>query len=286
MLGGNDIFGLHIYQIGYPVQRLLEGHFVSVYADNLEVGDGTGTTRRVLLVGDPIQISYNDLTDKPQIFQGEQGPPGPPGVSPEDPGYLPPTPLTSALERGYQYVANTAPDPGYDVFGLSGDGGALFPGALFPLMISLNVPKSVVSKYQIGAGLPSRAPENWSLTFYDEEDVEIGADVRTGESFSLAQIREFSVSPGASVSKAVLSISKIPLNVARNSTATRVNENGVIEVVPANTPRFNYDPVTLTSLGLLIEPEAEKLIAISNMTSWSRTRVNVTATNSSFADQI
>ena len=26
---------------------------------------------------------------------------GPPGVSPEDPSYLPPTPLTSALERGY-----------------------------------------------------------------------------------------------------------------------------------------------------------------------------------------
>ena len=26
---------------------------------------------------------------------------GPPGVSPEDPGYLSPTPLTSALERGF-----------------------------------------------------------------------------------------------------------------------------------------------------------------------------------------
>jgi hypothetical protein len=38
---------------------------------------------------------------------------GPPGVSPEDPGYLPPTPLTSALERGYQYVSNTTPDAGY-----------------------------------------------------------------------------------------------------------------------------------------------------------------------------
>ncbi len=81
----------------------------------------------MLLEGDPIEISCNDLTDKPEIFQGEQGLPGQHGVSPEDPGYLPPTPLTSALERGYLYVSDTAPDPGYDIFGLSGDGGAFFP---------------------------------------------------------------------------------------------------------------------------------------------------------------
>ncbi len=46
---------------------------MSIYADNLSVGDGTGTTRRVLLEGDPIQFSYEDLTDKPVFFQGEQG---------------------------------------------------------------------------------------------------------------------------------------------------------------------------------------------------------------------
>ena len=32
----------NLHQIGNPVQRWLEGHFVSVFADNLEVGDGSG----------------------------------------------------------------------------------------------------------------------------------------------------------------------------------------------------------------------------------------------------
>jgi hypothetical protein len=36
-------------------------------------------------------------------------------------------------------------------------------------------------------------------------------------------------------------------------TATRVNSSGVIEVVAANLPRFDYDPTTLTTKGLLSE---------------------------------
>ena len=121
---------------------------------------------------------------------------GPPGVSPEDPGYLPPDPLTSALERGYQYLSNNTPDAGYEVFGLSGGGGVSFTNALFwPITISLNVPKSQVTKYEIGVGLPSQAPQDWTVTFFDAEDVEVGADVRTAETFSLTQIREFDVSP-------------------------------------------------------------------------------------------
>jgi hypothetical protein len=63
---------------------------------------------------------------------------GPPGVSPEDSGYLPPNPLTSALERGYQYVSNTTPDAGYEVYGLSGDtSGFVFTNATFPVTINI-----------------------------------------------------------------------------------------------------------------------------------------------------
>ena len=122
--------------------------------------------------------------------------------------------------------------------------------------ITLNIPKRIVTTYQIGAGFPSQAAEDWVVTFYDQEGLEIGVDVRSGETFPLGQIRAFLVNPTTSVSKAVLNISKIPLNIVRESIATRVNELGKIEVVPANTPRFNYDPVTLEPLGLLIEPEA------------------------------
>jgi hypothetical protein len=73
------------------------------------------------------------------------------------------------LERGYQYVSKNTPDAGYTVFGLSGDTrGVVFTNAFFSLTISLNAPKSVVTKYEIGAGFPSQAPEDWSLTFYDQ----------------------------------------------------------------------------------------------------------------------
>jgi hypothetical protein len=178
---------------------------------------------------------------------------GPPGVSLEDPGDLTPTPLTSVVERGYQYVSNTTPDAGYEVYGLSGDtSGVVFTNATFPMTISLNVPKSAVTSYQFGAGFSSQAPEDWSVTFYDQEDFEIGADVRSGEVFFTGEVREVPVSPAASVSKAVLSISKIPLSVAWDSIATCVNDLGLIEIVPANTARYHYDPVTLAPLGLLI----------------------------------
>ena len=124
------------------------------------------------------------------------------------------------------------------------------------------------------------------MTFYDQEDLEIGAAVRTVEAFSLGQVREFAVNPAASISKAVLAISKVALDVARDSSATHVNEQGVIEVVPPNTPRFNYNPVTLAPLGLLLEPEAENLIAIPNINIWTKTRVTVTPTLSIFGDPV
>ena len=69
----------------------------AVFADEMYVSHSKGGGRRVMYEG--FEISYEDLVNKPKVLQGEQGPPGP---SPEDPGYLPLTHLTSALERGYQ----------------------------------------------------------------------------------------------------------------------------------------------------------------------------------------
>ena len=40
----------------------------------------------------------------------------------------------------------------------------------------------------------------------------------------------------------------------RVSIATRVNAQGLIEVVPADTLRFDHDPVTLPPKGMLLEP--------------------------------
>lgn len=44
------------------------------------------------------------------------------------------------------------------------------------------------------------------------------------------------------------------------ATATRVNSSGYIEPVAADTPRFDYDPVTLACKGLLIEEQRTNLI--------------------------
>ncbi|MFC5358265.1 phage head spike fiber domain-containing protein [Azospirillum himalayense] len=46
----------------------------------------------------------------------------------------------------------------------------------------------------------------------------------------------------------------------RSGTATRVNSTGLIEAVPANTPRWDYDPVTRALRGLLNEPARTNLL--------------------------
>jgi hypothetical protein len=51
--------------------------------------------------------------------------------------------------------------------------------------------------------------------------------------------------------------------VRANATATRVNNSGIIEIVDSDTPRFDYDPATLTALGLLIEESRGNLIVYS-----------------------
>jgi len=49
----------------------------------------------------------------------------------------------------------------------------------------------------------------------------------------------------------------------RASSATRVNQVGLIEVVDVNTPRIDYDPITFACKGLLIEEARVRLNTIS-----------------------
>ena len=75
----------------------------------------------------------------------------PAAILPKDQSYLPPIPLTSFLEKEYQYVWNIESDEGCEVSYLSGDGGVIFSNVLvWPLTISLNLPKSKVTRYKIG----------------------------------------------------------------------------------------------------------------------------------------
>ena len=65
LIPSEDLF----HQLGNPARRWLEGHFGSIYADNLQVTSG-GTTRRVLLEGDVVEnatVDYGDITNTPTI---------------------------------------------------------------------------------------------------------------------------------------------------------------------------------------------------------------------------
>lgn len=71
--------------------------------------------------------------------------------------------------------------------------------------------------------------------------------------------------------------SRITFTRALN-TATRVNSSGYIESVNADVPRFDYDPVTLSCKGLLIEESRTNLIEHSNdFTQWINANVTITA---------
>jgi len=133
-------------------QTLTDGTFEAMEANYMP---------RIEALKSEVEALYNNLTGLEEDFITLSKEPGPSGVSPTGPGFLLHTPLTSALEWGYQYVSNNTPDAGYEVFGRSGDtSGVVFTNALFPLTITLNVTKSVVTKYEIGAGFPSQAPED------------------------------------------------------------------------------------------------------------------------------
>jgi hypothetical protein len=69
------------------------------------------------------------------------------------------------------------------------------------------------------------------------------------------------------------------ITFTRGSTGTRFNSSGVLESVAINTPRFDYDPVTLAPKGLLVEEQRTNSILQSEdfTTTWSVTRASVIA---------
>ncbi|WP_281686703.1 hypothetical protein [Pseudomonas citronellolis] len=63
------------------------------------------------------------------------------------------------------------------------------------------------------------------------------------------------------------------ITFTRSSAAWRFNASGVLEQVPANQPRFDYDPVTLALRGLLVEEQRTNLLTYSSDLSnavWSK----------------
>lgn len=67
------------------------------------------------------------------------------------------------------------------------------------------------------------------------------------------------------------------ITFTRGTTATFVGSNGLIQSAAINTPRFDYDPVTLAAKGLLIEEQRTNLITYSeDLSNVAYTKPNVT----------
>jgi hypothetical protein len=65
------------------------------------------------------------------------------------------------------------------------------------------------------------------------------------------------------------------------NTATRINSSGLIEIVNANLPRFDYDSITLAPKGLLIEEARTNLLTYSDQfdnAAWVKSGLNTTGT--------
>jgi hypothetical protein len=59
------------------------------------------------------------------------------------------------------------------------------------------------------------------------------------------------------------------ITFTRNSTATYVGANGLIQTAQRNAPRFDHDPITGESLGLLIEEQRTNYVSYSeNFNTW------------------
>lgn len=70
------------------------------------------------------------------------------------------------------------------------------------------------------------------------------------------------------------------ITFSRNSVAHKVNEKGLLELVPENTARFDHDPVTGESKGLLIEEARTNLLSYTenfDNAVWTKSRVYIQA---------
>jgi len=72
------------------------------------------------------------------------------------------------------------------------------------------------------------------------------------------------------------------ITFTRSTTATFVGSNGLIQSAAINAPRFDFDPVTLAPLGLLMEEQRVNLLLNSDILGTNLSTQNVTVTAQSY----
>lgn len=111
-----------------------------------------------------------------------------------------------------------------------------------------------------------------------------GIPVRNGLAVGLKA--STTLSSGPSGLQAALSLNFLSgsldsrVTFTRGSTATFVGSNGLIQTAAINTPRFDYDPVTLAPKGLLIEEQRTNLVTYSEQfdnAAWTKNGATISA---------
>ena len=77
------------------------------------------------------------------------------------------------------------------------------------------------------------------------------------------------------------------ITFTRASSATFTGSNGLIQSATTNTPRFDYDPVTLAAKGLLIEEQRTNLLLYSSdfgNAVWTKANITVTPNSTTAPD--
>jgi len=112
-----------------------------------------------------------------------------------------------------------------------------------------------------------------------------GIPVRNGLSIGLLASTFLTSGSGRLVPRLTLNfLAGAPLDsritFTRSTTATFVGSDGLIQSSAINAPRFDYDPVSLASRGLLIEEQRVNLVLYSEQfdnAAWTKTAATITA---------
>ena len=161
-------------------------------------------------------IDYNSLINKPVVVL---------------PGYLPPIALTSntqevsGLPTGngiYSYTSSVSPDSGYGLFRLSGFTQEVRFSNVWNIVITLALPlPGAIPKYAIRSHTASTFPSDFTVRFFDVNNLQVGIDNRASEVFATGETKEFSVA-ATGVTKATLTVNRIS-TISRGSSAYFVN---------------------------------------------------------------
>lgn len=132
----------------------------------------------------------------------------------------------------------------------------------------------------VGRGLFELNNDNGLLTPRNNTNLKPGKAIKLTATHRELNILDFDFTRATLTAQTGSTVASITFTRS-GATATRVNSSGLIETVPADTPRFDYDPATLQCKGFLIEETRTNLCLrsqeLDNAGVWSAFQSTITA---------